>query len=96
LRRLLLPGTQIGCLVLVVQREEPDHCVGDQVIVDDPEASAFTLPPSLIRPAQLSKAAGSGHHLPCLGLQGQIELKLSILVVTQVVGQHLREYRRFD
>src|SRR5258706_12651270 len=63
LERLLLFGREIGRLVLVENRHQPDLVFAIEPVIDHAQSAAPALAAASIGPADFSKASGAGHHL---------------------------------
>jgi len=83
-------------LVLVVDGNQPDLTVRREVVVDHAEPAALSLAAASVPPPHLPESAGPWDHLSRLGILRKLALELPIVVVAEVVGDELREQRRFD
>src|SRR5579863_7716563 len=96
LERTPLLGAQVCGFLLVVKRQQPDLSISEQEVIDHPQAASLPLAPPPVRPAQLAAAARPGYQVASCGVEGEEELKSSVIVLRQVAAEELGEDRRLD
>jgi hypothetical protein len=79
-----------------VQGDKPDEAVLQQQVVDDAQIPASPLSPPRIPHRTFRNTPRALDDVPCLGIVGEVELGLCVLVLGQVLRQERREERRLD